>query len=144
MLTYKLYLLNDFYKRLYRACLFSVCTSDNLVAVNVPSETWEGEGALMRCTTTATTFARVYWYKGNESNVVYVHTTGCKDGTKLHDFSNRIVVGQLVDNGHELYVIKSVLSLLTDEDTYICKIGSAVNSAKLAANGEYLIRIIHY
>ncbi|KAI0231932.1 hypothetical protein LSAT2_017718 [Lamellibrachia satsuma] len=51
----------------------------------------------MRCTTTATTFARVYWYKGSESNVVYVHTTGRKDGTKLHDFSNRIVVGQLSD-----------------------------------------------
>ncbi|KAI0220012.1 hypothetical protein LSAT2_028453 [Lamellibrachia satsuma] len=103
----------------------------DVIGVDVPSETWEGEGALMRCTTTATTFTRVYWYKGSESNIVYVHATGRKDGTKLHDFSNRIVVGRLVGNGHELYINKT---FLTDEDTYICKIGSAVNSAKLAVN----------
>ena len=127
-------------KWLYQACLFSVCTSDNVVVVDVPPETWEGEGALMRCTTTATTFIRVYWYKGSESNIVYVHTTGRKDGTKLHDFSNRIVVGRLVGNGHELYINKTVL---TDEDTYISKIRASVNSTKLAVNGEHLIRIIY-
>ena len=116
------------------------------MSVDVPSETWEGEGALMRCTyrdRTETTDNRLFWYKGSQSSSarVYVYTFLNKRGRTIGNFSNRIVVGRLVGNVHELYINKTVL---TDEDTYACEITGVFGSDLLTVNGEYLDRNISY
>ena len=108
--------------------------------VDVPSETWEGEGALMRCTFTGMTvsdFSYLLWYKEglSVSAPVYAYTTSSKKGTAVNGWNNRIVVGRLADNVHELYINKTVR---TDEDTYKCKIQADEDSKKLTVNGEYL------
>ena len=115
------------------------------MSVDVPSETWEGEGALMRCTYTdiEDTGSRLFWYKGSQSpsHRVYVYTFASKRGRTIGNFSNRIVVGRLVGNIHELYINKT---FLTDEDTYACDIFSVFGSDLLTVNGEYLDRNVSY
>ena len=107
--------------------------------VDVPSETWEGEGALMRCTFTGMTvsdFGYLLWFKGSLSGPVYGYTTSNKKGEASNSWKHKNVVGQLVDNVHQLYINKTVL---TDEDTYKCTIRPDEDSKKLTVNGEYLV-----
>ena len=73
-------------------------------------------------------------------NVMNRQTQDCKSKCCQY-FSNRILVGRLVGNVHELYINKTVL---TDEDTYACEITGVFGSDLLTVNGEYLDRNISY
>ena len=126
-------------------CLFSVYTVNAQDAkLDVPPETLEGEGALMRCTIiSGWSNDRLEWYKGGDPNTrkrvfLYVRAAG------LHRASNDLVnttvepnkdraVGRMVGNVYELYINKTVLS---DEAIYSCRVDLVYISQRLTVNGE--------
>ena len=117
------------------------------VTLDVPSDTWEGEGVLMRCTSNLD-IARVYWYKRESLQTrtrvfLYVKAKVTGQHIAANDLLNTTVqpnkpraVGRLVnENVYELYINKTALS---DESAYTCKVdpGGGEDSKYLTVNGE--------
>ena len=110
--------------------------------MDVPSETWEGEGAKLTCTFTTPSDEYWYlrWYKGSDPKTqVYLYEQSPNKGTgrAFNDLAGRCV-GQMNSNKnvHILYINATHVG---DEDTYTCKVVNqlALNSKKLTVNGEY-------
>ena len=111
------------------------------VTVDVPPETWEGEGALMTCTFTVRyhldDYIRVMWYKGNDNKVVFYYrrfhnTSRARAYNDLHDRCE----GKLEGNVHKLYINSTIV---TDEDTYMCRVDTASDQKILTVYGEYSV-----
>ena len=110
------------------------------VRVDVPSETWEGEGAKLTCTFTTPSGEYWYlkWYKESETKTliyIYEQTPNKGTGQAVNDLAGRCV-GQMNSNKnvHILYINSTNVG---DEDTYTCKVKGDQDSKKLTVNGEY-------
>ena len=134
--------------RLTSLLSFSVCVaygSRVKVTIGVPSETWEGDGALMTCTlggNITKEAIRIDWYKGNKELIfLFVNSRNLhRADNDLLDTSNRSrAVGQLVGFVYHLYINKTVLS---DGALYYCAVGGTEDSTRLIVNGEYLTDIV--
>ena len=125
----------------YTNCLFSVYTNAangvSNVRVDVPSETWEGEGATMNCTHPSLTKAfRVYWYNVTDRDtLIYVYKPGSQTGYAVNDPDNRFT-GQ-VDGNVPKFSISPTRA--EDEGTYTCKVDTERATGVLTVNGEYFI-----
>ena len=135
--------------RLTSLLSFLVCVayrSRVKVTIGVPSETWEGDGALMTCTVTGDITSeniRIDWYKWN-SNKELQRVFLFDNARNIHRAENDLLdasnkpraVGQLVGFVYHLYINKTVLS---DDYKYYCVIGLTRNSTRLIINGEYCL-----
>ena len=108
--------------------------------MDVPSETWEGEGAKLTCTFTTPSVEYWYlkWHKGSEATMIvyrYQQTPNKGTGHAANDLTGRCV-GQMNSNKnvHILYINATNVG---DEDTYTCKLKGEQDSKKLTVNGEY-------
>ena len=125
---------------------FSVCMAQNSavnVTIGVPSETWEGDGALMTCTVGGDIpkeAINIYWYKwtsGSDKHRVFLFSASKnidRAENDLVDASNKPrAVGQLVGFVYHLYINKTVLS---DDAVYSCFVDAKQDLRKLTVNGE--------
>ena len=134
--------------------LLSVCinaiTGVSDVRVDIPAEPWEGERALMTCTfrlldNNDHTF-RVYWYKGNDINFVYLYKRTSRKGKAVRGLIGR-ADGTLDEDTdkpnitHKLYINPTKV---TDEDTYKCNIYGITNQKTLTVNGEYSLNLLNH
>jgi len=123
--------------------LISVCTRgayrSRYVTVDVPPETWEGEGALMTCTFTLRDhfddYLRVLWFKGNGRKVVFYYRRYHSTSRAFNDLLDRCE-GKLEGNVHKLYINSTIV---TDEDTYMCRVDTASDQKILTVYGEYSV-----
>ena len=103
-------------------------TSVGAVTLDVPSETWEGDGATMSCTfPIRNNFWEVQWSKG--ANVVYVYDSESTE-TKIDDRYK----GRLEGNVNKLTISSTTVG---DEDTYTCDFDGRRDSKMLTVNGYY-------
>ena len=118
--------------------------SDITVSIAVPSETLEGDGALMTCTVGGDITKEdisIYWYKwtsGSEGPRVFLFSASKnidRAENDLVDASNKPrAVGQLVGFVYHLYINKTVLS---DDAVYSCVVDAEEDFTRLKVNGEY-------
>ena len=119
--------------------MFSVCKdAASSVAVTVQHDVWDGEGAWLRCTwqpSNADT-TLLYWFKNSvtAANGVYIYDSGVPAGTKAYTVLENRAVGRRMGNVHELYINRT---RLTDEDVYICILGTITARGTLTVGGEY-------
>ena len=106
------------------------------MTVDVPSETWEGEGATMTCSHPNLTKAfRVYWYNGTGSGtLIYIYKPRLQAGLAVNDQDNRFE-GQVDGNVHKFTISPTSVE---DEGTYTCKVDAQHATGMLTVNGEYL------
>ena len=130
--------------------VFSVCINASTyireVTVDIPSETWEGERALMTCTfrlvdNTDNTF-RVYWYKGNDQKLVYLYKRTVLKGKAYNDLRGRAdgTLDENTDKPNTIHKLSINPTNVTDEDTYTCKVYFKQNQKTLTVNGKYSAR----
>ena len=111
------------------------------MTVDVPPETWEGEGALMTCTFTLRDhfddYVRVLWYKGNDRKVVFYYRRyqNTSRARAYNDLLDRCK-GKLEGNVHKLYINSTIV---TDEDTYMCRVITDEARKILTVYGEYSV-----
>ena len=116
------------------------------VTIGVPSETWEGDGALMTCTLTGDTGdiisqnIRIDWWKYNNRVFLFDNARNIhRAENDLLDTSNKPrAVGQLAGFVYHLYINKTILS---DDTRYFCFLDTpyAHDSTRLIVNGEYYL-----
>ena len=108
--------------------------------IGVPSETWEGDGALMTCTWSSVRVHKIEWYKrklGSEKQRVFLFVSSENvhraENDLLDTSSKPRAVGQLVGLVYHLYINKTVLS---DDAVYSCALSGTEDSTRLLVNGE--------
>ena len=105
----------------------------NNVRVDVPFETWKGEGALITCTLPVFSDNgwNLKWSKGSDG--VYLYKRSSNSGRAYKDLADRCV-GRLDGNVHKLYINSTTVG---DEATYKCEVDTQQDSKKLIVNCEY-------